>query len=196
MTSARPYSSPIRAQRADANRQRIIDAAQKLFVDDAKDFTLEQVASLAGVTVRTVLRAFGTKQGLIIEAIGTFRASEPQMPSESFPSVAAAVTTLFDDYEEIGDRVVRMLADEHRIAGFADVAAHGRDMHRRWVEAGFAEWLRGYRGRERRTVVTALVAATDVYTWKLLRRDLGLDRHNAESAVAHLVNGALTGPTT
>jgi hypothetical protein len=40
---------------------------------------------------------------------------------------------LFDDYEVIGDRVIRMLAEEHRIAGFAEVAATGRLMHRRWV---------------------------------------------------------------
>jgi len=40
-------------------------------------------------------------------------------------------------------------------------------------------------------VVAALVAATDVYVWKLLRRDQGLDRAAAEHVVRRLVEGAV-----
>ncbi len=42
---------------------------------------------------------------------------------EAFASPAAAVTALFDDYESIGDRVIRMLAEEHRVEGLAEMAA-------------------------------------------------------------------------
>jgi hypothetical protein len=37
----------------------------------------------------------------------------------------------------------------------------------------------------------ALLAATDVYVWKLLRRDLGLDRKSAQAAVERLIRGVL-----
>jgi hypothetical protein len=37
----------------------------------------------------------------------------------------------------------------------------------------------------------AVLAATDVYVWKLLRRDLGLDPKQAQAAIERLVTGAL-----
>lgn len=187
----RTYSSELRAQQAAATRARILDAAQELFVDPAHDFTLDRVAASAGVSVQTVLRAFGSKEGLILESIGTMREREDRTSIEPATSIRAAVTALFDDYEEIGDRVVRMLAEEHRIPGFAEVAAGGRAMHRAWVEGTFAPWTTTVPPRRRGEVVVALVAATDVYLWQLLRRDLGLDRAAAEKTVERLVRGAL-----
>ena len=173
-------------------------AAQELFTDASTDFTVERVAAMSGVSAQTVLRAFGNRDGLIHAAIGTFRASHgpaevTHIAVEPFASPAQAVTALFDDYESIGDRVIRMLAEEHRVDGFADVAATGREMHRRWVEDGFAAALRAYRARDRAEVLTAVVAATDVYVWKLLRRDLGLERAAAEKIVVRLIEGALMG---
>jgi type II secretory pathway component PulM len=64
-------------------------------------------------------------------------------------------------------------------------------MHRRWVEEAFAEQLAARPPRERRTVLLALVAALDVYVWKLLRRDLAVGRATAEQIVVRLVEGAL-----
>lgn len=191
MNLRRSYSSTIRAERAAATRRRILDAAQELLTDPSKDFTLERVAAAAGVSVQTVLRGFASREGLIVEAIGTFRESVGPVTVEPFAIVADAVTRLFDDYEQIGDRVVRMLADEHRVPGFADVAAHGREMHRQWVQAAFADRLRRFRGRTRSNVTTAVIAATDVYVWQLLRRDLGIERAEAERIVVRLVRGAL-----
>ena len=82
-----------------------------------------------------------------------------------------------------------MLAEEHRIPGLEGVAAEGRERHRAWVEAAFADQLARAAPRERRTVLAALLAATDVYVWKLLRRDLGLDRRASQAAVERLVHG-------
>jgi hypothetical protein len=36
-----------------------------------------------------------------------------------------------------------------------------------------------------------LIAVTDVYTWKLLRRDLRLSRREAERAIAELIRGVV-----
>ena len=196
MNSRRPYRSAIRDERAAATRERIVAAAQTLFADHTQEFTVERVASMAGVSVQTALRAFGSRVGLIHAAIGTFRAEHgPQQVEhvhiEPFASTAAAVTALFDDYESIGDRVIRMLAEEHRIAGFAEMAAIGRDMHRQWVEAAFSRRLPPRRRRARQEMLTALLTATDVYVWKLLRRDFALDRAAAEQIVVRLVEGAL-----
>lgn len=47
----------------------------------------------------------------------------------------------------------------------------------------------------RQRAIRALHAATDVYTWKLLRRDLGLSRTETEKTMADLVVGVLEGTT-
>lgn len=185
--TGRPYTMTTRAARADVTRARIVAAAQEQFASPDGDLTLDGVARAAGVSVRTVLRAFGSREGLVLAAIDTMRADTRRAVAELPKTAPERVTRLFDDYETIGDRVVRMLEEEHRIPGFAEVAAEGRQRHRDWVTAAFGDQLRGTRGTDRRLAVDALVAATDVYLWKLLRRDLGRSREDAERVVQMLV---------
>ena len=179
-----------RAERAAVTRQCIVDAARELFDSHATDFTLEKVASTAGTSVQTVLRAFGSKEGLLDELIGSLRNRDISVV-EPPRSVEQAIHLLIDDYEEIGDRVIRMLGEEHRIRSFAAVADRGRRNHQSWVNAAFAEPLSGYRPAARQRVGQALLAATDVYIWKLLRRDFALDRKTTESTMQRLVRGVL-----
>jgi AcrR family transcriptional regulator len=178
--NSRRYSMETRARQAEATRQRILDAARDLFETKSSGFTLENVATAAGTSVQTVLRAFGSKEELIMAVIGSVR--DRSRPFERAASAEQAVTRLFDDYEEIGDRVVRMLAVEDQVAGFADLARLGRANH--------AQLDRCAEG-EREAAVTALVVAMDVYVWKVLRRDLRLDRPAAEAVMLRLVRGAL-----
>jgi AcrR family transcriptional regulator len=190
MNSTRSYSMVVRSERASVTRRRILDAARTLFESRSEDFTLEKVASTAGTSVQTVLRAFGDKEGLLDEVIGSLRNREPLQAGPE-RSLDEAIHVLLDDYEEIGDRVIRMLAEEHRIPGFAAVADHGRRSHRAWVETSFASSLSGTRPAARRRLLLALLAATDVYVWKLLRRDFNLDRRATESTMRQLVRGVL-----
>ncbi len=181
-----------RGQQAAATRGRIVHVAQALFEDPASDLTLESIAKKSGVSVQTVLRAFQTKEGLLLAVVDTMRGTEVREVHDPPKTTAEAVARVYDDYERIGDRVIRMLAEEHRIPGLAEAAKEGRARHRAWVQAAFAAPLSPYRGRRRKEVVTALVAATDVYLWKLLRRDTGLPRKAAEAVIDRLVRGALS----
>lgn len=191
MNSRRGYSMTVRDEKAAATRRRILDAARELFTSASTGFTLDEVARRAGTSVQTVLRAYGSKERLIVAAIGTIREDAPAR--DAVPtSMSDAIDQLFDDYEEIGDRVIRMLAEEDQIPEFAAVAETGRTQHREWVEAAFAPGLQRLPVRDRPAAVTALVAATDVYVWKLLRRDLGLERGAAQTIVTRLVRGALS----
>ncbi len=190
MNQKRAYSMDVRGRQAADTRRRILEATQELFAVKAGEFTLENVAAATGTSVRTVLRVFGSKEALILEAMGSFRATVPardELPS----SVGEAVATLVDDYEVIGDRVIGMLSEEHRIPGLEVVAAEGRQGHREWVEAAFDEQLVLSSSPDREAALMAVIAATDVYVWKLLRRDLGLDREQAQAAIELLVTGAL-----
>lgn len=187
----RGYSMAVRGPQAAATRQRILEAARSLF-DEADELTLEKVATKAGTSVQTVIRAYGNKEALVVEAVGSFRVAEP-VPSPSLRSVKEVVRRLFDDYEEIGDRVIRVLAAEHRIAAFAEIARSGRVRHRTWVKAAFARYLDKHTAPEREAILLGLLAATDVYVWKLYRRDFGLGRKTSEAAVERLVQGVLDG---
>ncbi len=56
--------------------QRILEAAQELFVDQLAEFTLDKVAALSEISVQTVIRAFGKKETLIIGGDRAFRESD------------------------------------------------------------------------------------------------------------------------
>jgi len=185
-----------RAAAAEATRERILDAASDaFFATSYADVTLRDVAAAADVALQTVVNHFGTKEALygaaverISDAIETRRyAVEPG-------DVEGAVAVLVDDYDRTGDFTVRMLAEEGRLAVVAPGLARGRRGHQAWVEHVFPAALAGLRGAARRRRIAQLVAVTDVYTWKLLRRDKGLSRDQTILAVRELVDGLHTSP--
>jgi hypothetical protein len=71
----------------------------------------------------------------------------------------------------------------------------GRAMHRRWVEAHFRPQIERHdaarKPSAREQFVDGLVCACDVYTWKLLRRDMGRSRPEAEATMALMVRTLL-----
>jgi AcrR family transcriptional regulator len=62
----RPYRSTLRAEQARLTRQRILDAAEELFLADGYGTTtITQVARRAGVAADTVYATFGSKHGIL-----------------------------------------------------------------------------------------------------------------------------------
>jgi AcrR family transcriptional regulator len=62
----RPYDSPLRREQAAGTRRRILDAAQELFERNGYAATsMANLASAAGVSLKTVYLAFETKSGLL-----------------------------------------------------------------------------------------------------------------------------------
>lgn len=190
----RPYVMTARAASAAATKARILASAVALYFErPIEDFTLDEVAARAGTTVRTVLRAYRSKDALIHAAITEMAAAG--MPIKPTPpgDVAAGVAAFFDIYEAIGDRVVRQLADEGRRPELKPFLDEGREHHRQGVERLFASQLSTCRGAARAQLLSLLMVATDVYVWKLLRRDLGQSRAAAEAAMRRLIDGIIEG---
>lgn len=190
-TARRPYRMTARAEGVAATGERILDATEELFWSGPVDqMSLDAVATRAGVTVQTVLRRYGSKDGLVAAAAA--RAAERvrrQRDTAPVGDVAGAVANLLDHYEDMGERVLRLLAEEAGNPLLAEIAQSGRELHLRWVERTFAPQLAGLRGAERARRRAQLVAVTDVYVWKLLRRDAGLSRTQVEQAVRELIDG-------
>lgn len=187
----RSYDMSARAAQAEATRARIRQAAVALYTERSLDgFTLDEVARRAEVTVQTVLRAFKSKDQLILAALGVLATHGRAMKTPPVPGdIAGAVAVIFDLYETIGDHVVQQLCDEHRLPALKAEMDLGRQGHADWVSAAFAPQLKRHGGKARAQLFNALMVATDVYVWKLLRRDRNLDRPQAEAVVRQLIIG-------
>ena len=183
MKTQRAYSMDLRAAAAQATRERILDAAGEAFLEHwYDDVTIASVAKRAGVSGQTILNHFGSKEQLftaVHERLGEELVDRRYRPEPG--DVPGAVEALVEDYEITGDAVVRFLALEERVPSLAPLLAAGRKGHREWVETMFGA----------PELVPELVVATDVYTWKLLRRDQGLSRDDTFASILTIVEALL-----
>jgi AcrR family transcriptional regulator len=185
----RSYRSPVREAAAAATAERIIEAAIARFsAQPYEEVSLEDIARDANVTERTVIRRFGSKDRLFAAGARTgverVLAHRNETPIGDTP---AAVRNVLDHYEEWGDQRLLFIAQEHRIPAIRRNTEEGRALHRRWVERTFAPLLEGCPPAIRERGVLAIVAATDVYVWKLLRRDLGLALPEAQAVIETMI---------
>jgi AcrR family transcriptional regulator len=190
---SRSYTSPLRTRRAEATAERILRAAlTRLSTDYYEDVTLDTIAADADVTVQTVLRRFGSKEGLV-RALVEFEKPGVTAQRDEAPAgdVARAVANVVDHYEAMGDLVMLLLRQEERIPPFAEATAFGKKYHAAWVDRVFAPWLEGRTGDERHRLHAQLVATCDTYMWYLLRRQGGLSRTQTELALIEIVSGIL-----
>jgi AcrR family transcriptional regulator len=187
--SRRPYRMQARAASAAATAERILDAAVEVYWEhDGDELSLDEVARRAEVTVQTVIRRFGSKQGLFTAAVDRETEKVRRERSEApVGDVPGAVHMLVSSYETTGERMLVVLAEEHRIPSTAVILDRGRALHREWCARVFAPALTGLTDTDRKRRLAQLVAVCDVYTWKLLRRDAGLSRRQTELAMVELL---------
>jgi AcrR family transcriptional regulator len=168
----RKYDMGTRQLAKTATRDAIINAAIDTFMAERSfAITLPAVAERANITVKTVLRHFGSREALVDAAWA--QAYDEVMAERTPPDdVGAALQLLIAHYERRGEVVLAMLADDSDPRAIRSNDT-GRLAHREWVEQVFADRLPG-RLNERARLIDVLVVATDVYAWKLLRLDRGL----------------------
>lgn len=178
-----------RAAAAAATRDRIAVAAEHAFTTQwYDDVTIRGIAADAGVSQQTVLNHFATKDDLCAAALERFVAGIHSRRDSVAPGdLDHAVTVLVEDYEKTGDATLRMLAVEERVRAIEPWLAQGRREHERWVASIFAAALDGLEGADRRRRLAQLVVATDVYAWRLLRRDRGMSRAEVVATIGELV---------
>jgi AcrR family transcriptional regulator len=171
-----------RAEAAASTHRRILAAVQELAVERFLDeITLDGVAERARVATRTVIRRFGGRDGLVQAAfIAGSERVQARLDQTPVGDVEDAVEAAFEDYEGNGDALIMMLAQEARHPElFGPLLEAGREAHRMWIERVFTP--------HDELQAAQIIAATDVYVWKLLRRDLGLSRARAKNAMTEMV---------
>ena len=190
----RQYRMGVRAQRSEATAVRILSAALERFLTQPYDaVTMAGVAEAAAVTVPTLMAHFGRKDELFVAA-GQHRFEQITGSRDEAPAGdhEKAVRNLLDSYESDGDGVLHLLAEENRFPAVRAMTDKGRAYHHSWVERVFAPSLEPLEGAAREMLVVQLIVATDLFAWKLMRRDMKLSRRQAEAAILKMVN-ALTG---
>jgi len=192
MKTTRTYTQTTRAAAAEETRQRILRASFDLQAERlTSEISLDDVAARAGVSVQTVLRRFGSRAGLIeqsVEYMNDVIADERRTPVGDVP---AAIRTVVDHYEARGDFALLMLAQESAYEHIRKMSTAGKDLHRTWVADTFSPDLDPLDPAAREELLDLLVVATDVYTWKLLRRDRGYSRSQTERRMNALVAALL-----
>lgn len=189
--AARPYRKVARAAAENATYEAILDAAFAAFSATVFDrVTLKQIAEQSGVTVQTVIRRFGSKEELF-EALAQ-RESRRILAERDVPADAGwptALAALIDHYERDGDTVARFVDQEHLFDPVRRVVEHGRKVHREWVERHCSHLLAELDRPARARMLHAAIAATDLSTWRLLRRSLGLEPAEVAAVMTELIHG-------
>ena len=181
-----------RAEGMTVNRDRIVQAALKLLLEQAyEDITLAAIAEAADVSHQTVLNHFESKENVAAAAAEHLsRDTAAARARAKRGDLNGAISILVGEYERFGDAGARWAVASERLGSLAPLLDAARASHQAWLEHIFSGRLPAAPGA-RRHAIHALHAATDVYTWKLLRRDLRLSRKTVERIMLDLANGVL-----
>ena len=171
----RSYHMSERAEQVARNERRIMDAVAGLWLElPLAELTLEKVARRSGVTVRTILRKFGSKEALLKACIENdsdrFTRKRMMVTPGDLPRILDA---LLEEYERMGDALIRTLTVEYEFPSTQEILEKARKIHREWCAMAFGPCLPPASSESYETVLSAFIAATEFYLWKLLRRDLG-----------------------
>jgi AcrR family transcriptional regulator len=178
-----------RAHAAAETGERLLASAFRHFTTRPyEEVRLQDIAADAGVTVQTLHNRFGSKDEVLGAAYRWWGEQElARRDAAPVGDVPGAIRVVFDHYEAHGDAILRMLSQEDRIPAIRDMTEIGREYHRDWTRRVFAPQLAGLTRARRERRLASLIVATDVLVWKLLRRDMRLERREAERTVAVLV---------
>lgn len=186
----RAYVMRERADHAARTRDAILSSCVALAYEmPLAAVTLSLVAERAGVSVQTILRQLGSRERLFDEAHAfALREVSDERPADP-DDLDGSLAALAEHYEARGDGVLLLLAQESWEPHARITTDRGRALHREWVRRVFAPHLAAAGDPD--ALTDALVVVTDVYAWKLLRRDRGLDAATTARRMRGLVNAVL-----
>ena len=193
--SERAYSMANRSLGAARTQESILRATVELATEKLTvEIVLADIAGRAGVTVQTILRHFGSRDRLFDAAVTFANAEVVTERAAPVGDVAEAVRVIVDHYETRGDWVVALLGQEASDERIRGITVPGKQLHRAWVKTVFEPQLFDRNETGSSAIADLLTVATDVYIWKLLRRDRGLSRDKTERRMRQLVEAILASP--
>jgi AcrR family transcriptional regulator len=190
----RPYKQVARAQAQQRTREALLEAAVEEFTrGNWAKVSLEALARRAKVTKQTLLRHFGTKDGLLMQAMAS-SAAEMLKQRWSAPQgdIEGAVENVLDHYEAWGERSRRVGAWlESGPPALANLSQMGRQVHHNWIDYAFAPQLEQLHGKDLVRSRAALIVLCDVQTWWLLSHELGFARSEVAATLTNAIERLL-----
>lgn len=189
-TTPRVYRMTARAEATARTGERIIDAMLARYAVVPYDrIRLEDVAADAEVSVQTVIRRFGTKDGLLAATV------ERELTRLAADRAAAmgdgpqdTLHSLVGYYENHGALILKLYAEAGQAAGVPELAARGRAYHVAWCKDAFSKALgHGVDPLTRDRRLAQVVAVCDATTWRILRFDGHLSPEQTEQALLELL---------
>lgn len=190
----RPYKKVARARAQEQTRDALLEAAiDEFYGGHFPQTSLEAISAKAGVSKQTLLRHFGSKEGLLMQAL--VRAGSQvldQRWSTPVGDIPGTVENLIDHYEAWGKRSLRIGAwEDEGPAVLARLSRMARQVHYDWVEHAFNGWLEPLDAVARAHRRAALIAICDVHTWWLFSNDLKLDRAEVQAILIEMIERIL-----
>jgi AcrR family transcriptional regulator len=186
----RKYDMTKRTNSAENTNEKILEATEFLLATGPLvNVTLPAIAKGAKVTVQTIMRHMGSREGcLAAVAEKVTKRIESQRGQTKPGDINAAISVLMDHYESENSLILNLLEKVNKAETFAKRAAEtGRTYHRNWVKHCFGPLVDDLQEE----TVDALVAATDIYLYKLLRLDMGRSFEDTKAVIKRLVRGIL-----
>ena len=195
--AGRPYRSRLRDEQAEATRGRILDATLRVMARGMAGLSVPAVAREAGVSLPTVYRHFGTKQGLFA-AVYPHVARRAGLPRVEDLEAPRSLDGLRDGLRALYARMESVAADELTAAAFSGPAAehvrridmpHRLAAFRRLADATTPELSE----LERERVARLLVILTTSSALRIWREHLGSSADEAADDVAWVLRSAVAG---
>jgi AcrR family transcriptional regulator len=178
--------STLRDHHADLTRDLIFEALTRLVSNEGvHDFSIQQVAELAGVSHRTVYRYFSTREELL-EALALWLEDRtpPDLSSYGPDEVDDAIQTIHGLFEEHPQKVTALAV----LASGARIQTQQRKKHSHQVERLLAGFVHHLDRKDAQAVVTLIRSIMGSNMWSHLRNDHGLESEQTTRAVAWAVS--------
>jgi AcrR family transcriptional regulator len=185
----RPYKQVARAQAQERTRDALLDCAtDEFFEGNWLKTSLKSLSGRAGVTKQTLLRHFGSKDGLLMQAMmrGATQVRDQRWRAP-VGDISGAVDNLLEHYDEWGERSMRIGAWQRGPAVLVMFSQAARQLHYDWVEYAFEPWLEPLHGQTRERRRATLIALCDLQTWWILSHDLKLAHSEVHAILVDLI---------
>jgi AcrR family transcriptional regulator len=187
--SSRRYRSRLRDEQAEATRDRILEATNRVLAGGIAGVSIPAIADEAGVSIATVYRIFGTKRGLI-EAIYPYsirRARRELTVPASFGDFREGLRILFDRVDAM-DEVARAAVASRG----AEEVRHATMPGRLAIANQLVEALApGLDGRDRERLVRLVIVLATTASLRMWRDHLGVPVEDAIDDIEWIFKAAV-----
>src|SRR5262245_23129461 len=179
-------SPTLRDQHAELTRDLIFQAFTKLVLDEGvHDFSIQQVADIAGVSHRTVYRYFSTREDLL-DGLAAWLASQMPRDLDSYrpEEFADAIRDSHGVFAQQADRVRALAVLE---AG-ARIRLRHRSQRTRTVQRAMAAFTGHLEEEAARAVAVLIRELAGSHMWTHLRDEYGIDQQQVTQVVVWAVS--------